>query len=557
MRTHCPDCSAVLDVTEDILNIANGKVRCGDCNTVFNGYDHLEKTDEPVAPILTAQKPQPTPQTSLENEIKELDSIEAELFSLDESFEASSLHIDKVAEATQSPKIDLSFKATSPPEPEPIKTAERPQKNKLDIDLSAKIIERADSPAPKRSPSTSDKNTKPAPPPKKPDTPSATLGKSEAVELPEIDLDLQASEPNPEDFEVEEVISDSSIEDIISKFMAEDKLSPTPSEALDPEASHAMEINEMIAESGIIVDIEDDDDSFKELMDELNKEDNTPLDTSSKTEALAHALSDKASPEDDIFAGLTGVNLDGALSTRATDEAIKSLFPVREEEHEKTSATLAPKTSAQTDSTLEGATQQPQDIEQGMNALFGSEHNLSTTEDPSEDSLFSPTPKNTETKPLKNKKPVSKKLKTLGVLSCILLVLGFCAQALYATRYTLANNPATSSITVQACKYIPLCELRDPSAYQLLNREMTAHPVLENVLVLNVRLINNAKFEQPLPSVVISMTNTLSQQIATNTFKNSEYEQDKLWVNAGQTRDIQILLKDPDARASGFEVGFK
>lgn len=560
MRTHCPSCSAVLDVTEDILNIANGKVRCGDCNTVFNGYDHLEKTNKPIAPALTTQESQPTPQAPLENEIKELDSIEAELSSLDESFEASSLHIDKVAEATQSPKIDLSFKATSPPEPEPepIKTVERDKKNKIDIDLSAKIVGRAPPPHPAvaHNQPNNDKNTQSEPKSKKLGTFSDIFGEPEVVELPEIDLDLQTSEPNPEAFEVEEAVSDSSIDDIISKFMDEDKHSPTPSEALDPEASHAMEINEMIAESGIIVDVEDDDASFKELMDEFNKEDAASLDNPSKEEALAHALSDKASPEDDIFAGLTGVNLDGALSTRATDEAIKALFPVREEAHEKTSPTLEPDASEQPELTLEGTTQQPQDIEQGMNALFGSEYELSSTET-QEESLFSPTPKRADTKPLKDKKPTSKKLKALGVLSCILLVLGFCAQAFYAARYTLAENPTTSNATVQACKYIPLCELRDPSAYKLLSREMTTHPVLKDVLVLNVRLTNTAKFEQPLPSVVISMTNALSQQVATNTFKNSEYEQDKLWVKAGQTRDIQILLKDPDARASGFEVGFK
>lgn len=561
MRTHCPSCSAVLDVTEDILNIANGKVRCGDCNAVFNGYDYLEKTDEDLAPVITSKNSQSNTQPALEDSIGELDSIEAELSSLDESFEASSLQIDKIAESTPSPKIDVSFKATSPdPEPTPNMPDSVPQRKQIDIDLSEKITGSTESSAPPRK-KVEHVRISDDTPEHKTSTPDGALETPNIqepildepkVDLPEIDLDLHTPEQTPESFgvDVEEVIaSDSSIDDIIHQFMNDGEQSPE--NQIDPESSHAMEIDEMIAESGIIIDAEEDDESFKELMDELNQDKpEAPSAPQSKEEALAHALSDSASPEDDIFAGLTGVDLDGALSTRATDEAIKALFPVREEAGTELSIEIEPE---------EDLTEKTLDIEQSMNELFGSDE-PSTSK--TEQSLLTPKSKiiddndTKQTKPATPKK-ISKKLKTLGFLSCILLLLGFCAQALYAARYKLAQNPATSAITVKTCKYIPFCELRQPKSYTLISKEITPHPVLKDVQVLDITLKNTARFEQPLPSIFISMTDSMGKQVAQSLFKSSEYEPDNPWMNTGETRSIQIPFKTPSTQTRYFEIDFQ
>lgn len=553
MRTHCPSCSAVLNVTEDILNVANGKVRCGDCNEVFNGYDHLEKTDKDTATVLTSEKQKTTEHHSFTD--SDLDGIEAELSSLDESFETSSLQIDKTTKPTSSPKIDLSFKATSPdPEPTPDTSKTAQESRKIDINLSKKVTEKTENSA--QRPHKKVKPARVGNDVAENNTPNNThkpVLNEPKVDLPEIDLDLDAPEQNPEAFgvEVEEVIaSDSSIDDIINKFMGEG--APSQNE-LDTETSHAMEMSEMIAESGIIIDAQDDDDSFKELMDELNQEQSeAPSAPQTKQDALAHALSDHASPEDDIFAGLTGVDLDGALSTRATDEAIKALFPVREEDNTASNIEIDSEPE-------EDLTEKTMDIEQGINELFGSdEPSISTTDQ----SLLAPKSKvigshDTKPKKTKDKKIVSKKLKALGALGCILLLLGFFAQALYAARYTLAQNPKTSTLAVQACKYIPFCELRKPKSYTLISKEITPHPILKDVQVLDITLKNTANFEQPLPSVFVSMTDQMNKQIARNTFTSSEYEPDNPWVKSGETRSIQILLNNSDARITGFEIDFQ
>ena len=61
MYTHCPKCNSVFKVTADQLEIADGLVRCGQCNTVFDGRDRIrfvspEETPSKVA-SLTPQSP--------------------------------------------------------------------------------------------------------------------------------------------------------------------------------------------------------------------------------------------------------------------------------------------------------------------------------------------------------------------------------------------------------------------------------------------------------------------------------------------------------------------
>ena len=51
--THCPECSTVFRVTEDILDQAEGQVRCGRCAQIFNGIDELRET--PDAPTQTLE----------------------------------------------------------------------------------------------------------------------------------------------------------------------------------------------------------------------------------------------------------------------------------------------------------------------------------------------------------------------------------------------------------------------------------------------------------------------------------------------------------------------
>jgi len=61
--TKCPHCQTTFRVTEDQLKLYNGTVRCGVCQQIFNGTDHLQT--EPASPADStpkhAEKNQPPP----------------------------------------------------------------------------------------------------------------------------------------------------------------------------------------------------------------------------------------------------------------------------------------------------------------------------------------------------------------------------------------------------------------------------------------------------------------------------------------------------------------
>ncbi len=49
MYTKCPECRAVFRVTTEQLQMADGLVRCGICDGVFNGKEHIEENHDPNA----------------------------------------------------------------------------------------------------------------------------------------------------------------------------------------------------------------------------------------------------------------------------------------------------------------------------------------------------------------------------------------------------------------------------------------------------------------------------------------------------------------------------
>lgn len=51
MYTKCPECRAVFRVTSEQLLMADGLVRCGICDSVFNGREHIEENHDPNAVI--------------------------------------------------------------------------------------------------------------------------------------------------------------------------------------------------------------------------------------------------------------------------------------------------------------------------------------------------------------------------------------------------------------------------------------------------------------------------------------------------------------------------
>jgi len=52
MQTQCPECQTTFNITQQHLNIANGQVRCTQCQAVFDGYASMQDSSVPEPPQL-------------------------------------------------------------------------------------------------------------------------------------------------------------------------------------------------------------------------------------------------------------------------------------------------------------------------------------------------------------------------------------------------------------------------------------------------------------------------------------------------------------------------
>lgn len=64
MRTRCPECGTVFRVTSEQLRRKAGKVRCGNCQAVFNAFDQWQSDTDDETPIASSLEasPQPVPE---------------------------------------------------------------------------------------------------------------------------------------------------------------------------------------------------------------------------------------------------------------------------------------------------------------------------------------------------------------------------------------------------------------------------------------------------------------------------------------------------------------
>ena len=51
MKTCCPSCQTIFRVTSEQIRVRAGKVRCGQCRTVFNAIDRLLDEDDSLVAI--------------------------------------------------------------------------------------------------------------------------------------------------------------------------------------------------------------------------------------------------------------------------------------------------------------------------------------------------------------------------------------------------------------------------------------------------------------------------------------------------------------------------
>lgn len=149
------------------------------------------------------------------------------------------------------------------------------------------------------------------------------------------------------------------------------------------------------------------------------------------------------------------------------------------------------------------------------------------------------------------------------VAGCLLLALLLGGQLVWAKRRALNVDPDTGPVLRSACALLgcTLPPVADLDKLELLSRDIRPHPSVPGALIISATVRNNARFTQPYPVVVITLSDLDGNRIAMRRFRPEDYVDDPATRAAGlapgATAAMVFEVQDPGKKAVAFEFGFQ
>lgn len=157
--------------------------------------------------------------------------------------------------------------------------------------------------------------------------------------------------------------------------------------------------------------------------------------------------------------------------------------------------------------------------------------------------------------------------KFFWVILIFLLVIVLAGQFIYLKRETLVKYPAVVPILELECRLISLvmpCEVpvrREPGLVELIDRNIISHPKVDNALLITTTIKNNADFNQPYPKMLLTFSDINQEVVARRMFLPDEYLTKD--IDASQGMEIGVPIKvvleivDPGEEAVNFQFDFQ
>ncbi|HET8899296.1 MAG TPA: zinc-ribbon and DUF3426 domain-containing protein [Rhodanobacteraceae bacterium] len=138
---------------------------------------------------------------------------------------------------------------------------------------------------------------------------------------------------------------------------------------------------------------------------------------------------------------------------------------------------------------------------------------------------------------------------------CSLLAVVLALQLAWAERATPPLRELCQSL---GCTLPPI---REPAKLELLSRDIRRHPSVADALMISATLRNDARYTQPYPVVVITLSDLDGNRIAMRRFRPTEYLHNDAvraaGLGAGATTALVFEVHDPGRNAVAFEFGFE
>lgn len=149
------------------------------------------------------------------------------------------------------------------------------------------------------------------------------------------------------------------------------------------------------------------------------------------------------------------------------------------------------------------------------------------------------------------------------VLACAALALLLAGQVAWATRETLLTQAPTNTWLRSACSALrcTLPLVPAPRRIHLLDSNVQSHPSVPGALMISASVRNDARFAQPYPVVVLTLSNARGERVAMRRLRPREYLDDPATrargLAPGASTVLVLEVADPGEQAVAFEFGFE
>lgn len=148
----------------------------------------------------------------------------------------------------------------------------------------------------------------------------------------------------------------------------------------------------------------------------------------------------------------------------------------------------------------------------------------------------------------------------LWALAAVLALLAGL-QILFADRAQLAADARWRPTLASACEVLH-CTIppwREPAAFTMLGRDVRQHPYMPGALRVDATFRNNARWPQPWPDLVLTLSDINGRALGMRTFSPKEYLDTKVTqkeIAAGQSAAIRMDVMEPAAGVVSFSFDF-
>ena len=142
-----------------------------------------------------------------------------------------------------------------------------------------------------------------------------------------------------------------------------------------------------------------------------------------------------------------------------------------------------------------------------------------------------------------------------------LLTLGLAGQLFFGERATLAANAQLRPVVETACDAIG-CSLppwREPTAFTMLARDVIAVPERPGVLRVQASFRNDARWAQPWPALILTLSDADNRTLGTRRFLPQDYLGDapsSTLLAPGQASQLAFDIVEPAPNVVAFDFRF-